>query len=68
MDASETEKQVASMFPNADDFKSDFDLSPVHVAVLDLYDSSEKEKPELAELLDFVDEANNASQDEDWSV
>ena len=68
MDASETEKEVVRMFPNADEFKSDFGLSPVHVAVLGLYDSSEKEKPELAELLDFVDEANNASQNEDWSV
>lgn len=56
------------MFPNADDFKHDFGLSPVHVAVLDLYDPSEKEKPGLVELLDFVDEANNASLDEDWSV
>lgn len=67
-DASETEKQLARVFPNADEFKSDFGLSPVHVAVLDLYDSSEKEKPGLAELLDFVDEANNASLDEDWST
>lgn len=56
------------MFPNADEFKSDFGLSPVHIAVLDLYDSSQKEKPELGELLDFVDDANNASPGEDWSA
>lgn len=56
------------MFPNVDEFQSDFGLSPVHIAVLDLYDASEKEKPELVELLDFVDDANNASLDEDWSV
>lgn len=55
------------MFPNVDEFKSDFGLSPVHIAVLDLYDPSEKEKPGLVELLDFVDDANNASLDEDWS-
>ena len=52
---------------NQDDFLIDFEFSPIQIAVLDLYDPSDSERPSLEKLIDFVDEANNAEPCADWA-
>lgn len=34
-------------FAQKDDYLSDFDFTPIHVAVLDLYDPNDRERPSL---------------------
>jgi hypothetical protein len=46
--ATERELEVARVFPNADDFRYDFDLSPALIALLRQYDSVDAERPTLA--------------------
>ena len=65
-EATECQKEIASRFPGAEDFKDDFNLSPIHVAVLGLYDHEDKTCPDLSSILDFIDEADNVPPDTNW--
>ena len=62
------QQALAAEFPNSVDFKINFEFTPIHVAVLDEYDSDDLERPALNELLEFVDQANNAPAGEDWAA
>ncbi|PGH09492.1 hypothetical protein GX51_00597 [Blastomyces parvus] len=66
-DATQTEKDIVQVFSKQDDYIDDYDFTPIHVAVLDLYDPEDSERPTLEELIDFVDHANNAPQGTNWA-
>jgi ankyrin repeat protein len=65
--ATERELEVARAFPNADDFRYDFDLSPVLIALLRQYDSADAERPTLDTIIDFAKKAITAPLGVDWS-
>lgn len=56
------------MFSKEDDYIDDYEFTPIHIAVLDLYEHSDPERPTLQELIDFVDNANNAPPDTNWAA
>ncbi|EER38664.1 ankyrin repeat protein [Histoplasma capsulatum H143] len=66
-DATQTEKDIVQVFSKQDDYIDDYEFTPIHIAVLDLYDPEDLERPTLEELLDFVDHANNAPHGTNWS-
>jgi hypothetical protein len=66
--ASEDEKAISKMFPNEEDFRYDFELTPVLTAVLREYDISDPERPELDTLLKFMESAGSTRHGEDWNV
>ncbi|OJD18686.1 hypothetical protein AJ78_01301 [Emergomyces pasteurianus Ep9510] len=66
-DATQTEKDIVQVFSKQDDYIDDYDFTPIHIAVLDLYDPDDLERPTLEALIDFVDTANNAPQGTNWS-
>ena len=68
MGSSQEEKELHRMFPNADEFKDDYELTPILVTVLREYDPSDRERPKLSDLLDFATRLNETNQgtDEDW--
>ncbi|OAX83301.1 hypothetical protein ACJ72_02334 [Emergomyces africanus] len=66
-DATQTEKDIVQVFSKQDEYIDDYDFTPIHVAVLDLYDPDDLERPTLEALIDFVDHANNAPQGTNWS-
>ncbi|KAH0564757.1 hypothetical protein GP486_001851 [Trichoglossum hirsutum] len=68
VNASQEEKELLRIFPNADEFKTDYELTPILVTVLHEYDASDAEPPKLSDLLDLADRINSANQgiDEDW--
>jgi len=68
IDATETRKQIMRAFPNVDDYLADFSFTPIHCAVLGLYEPQDRARPTLKQLLDLVDEANNAPVGTDWSA
>lgn len=45
--ATSIEHDINKAFSQKDDFLADFDLTPIHVAVLDLYESNDRERPDL---------------------
>jgi ankyrin repeat protein len=55
------------IFAKDDDYLEDFEFTPIHIAVLDLYDASDSERPKLEDLIEFVDNANNAPPGTDWA-
>ncbi|KAL4925416.1 uncharacterized protein BDV17DRAFT_294477 [Aspergillus undulatus] len=59
-DATQIEKDIVQVFSNNDDFIDDYVFTLIHLAVLDLYDPSDLERPTLKELIDFMDEANSS--------
>jgi len=67
-DATRTEEAIVEVFSKKDDYISDFDFTPIHIATLDLYDEDDRERPTLSQVIDFVDEANNASPGTNWST
>jgi ankyrin repeat protein len=60
------EKDIVRVFAKDDDYIEDFEFTPIHIAVLDLYDASDPERPKLEELIEFVDNANNAPPGTNW--
>lgn len=50
------------------DFKYDFRFTLLHIAVLNAYDKEDKDRPSLLELLQCVEDANNAPVGQNWSV
>lgn len=47
VDATQVEKEIVEAFSRKDDYISDFEFTPIHVAVLDLYDPTDHERPTL---------------------
>lgn len=62
------EKEILRALSREQDVLSDFEFTPIHIAVLDLYSSNDTERPSLTQLIDFVDNANNAPPGTDWSA
>jgi hypothetical protein len=50
VDATEIEKEIVRIFAKDDDYLADFEFTPIHIAVLDLYDASDSERPKLEDL------------------
>jgi ankyrin repeat protein len=65
---SDAQKRVMVLFKDAvDDFRYDFDLSPILCALLDQYDSSDTEKPSLQTIINFALQAVAKPLDHDWT-
>ena len=45
--ATQQEHEINKAFAKKDDYLGDFDFSPIHVAVLGLYDPTDRERPSL---------------------
>ncbi|KAL4963682.1 ankyrin repeat protein [Aspergillus stella-maris] len=67
VDGTQVEKDIVQIFSKEDDCTADYDFTPIHIAVLELYDPTDNERPTLEQLIDFVDTANNAPADTDWA-
>ena len=48
-DATEVEHDIVKAFSEKDDHLSDFEFTPIHIAVLDIYDANDSERPSLIE-------------------
>ena len=48
-DATEVEHDIVEAFSEKDDHLSDFEFTPIHIAVLDIYDAKDIERPSLTE-------------------
>ena len=46
-DATDVEREIVEVFSQKDDYISDFEFTPIHVAVLNLYDPGDSERPSL---------------------
>ena len=46
-DATHVEREIVEVFSQKDDYISDFDFTPIHIAVLNLYDPGDSERPSL---------------------
>jgi ankyrin repeat protein len=64
--ATDIQKEIASKFPGAESFQDDYELTPIHVAVLGLYDHDDRTRPDLSTILEFIDDAENAPPETDW--
>ncbi|RYP44901.1 hypothetical protein DL769_011491 [Monosporascus sp. CRB-8-3] len=51
-DATENEKKLVELFGEKDNVLSDFEFTPIHTAVLDLYSHDDRERPSLEEYVD----------------
>ena len=67
-DATRVEEEIVEVFSKKDDYISDFEFTPIHIATLNLYDSEDRERPTLPQLIAFVDDANNAPPGTNWST
>ncbi|MCJ1280202.1 hypothetical protein MMC21_008029 [Puttea exsequens] len=65
--AAQAEHEINKAFAQKDDYLSDFDFTPIHIAVLDLYDPNDHEHPTLEQLLELVDDCNNAPAGTNWA-
>ena len=45
--ATEAEQEINKLFAQKDDYLSEFSFTPIHIAVLDLYDPDDRERPSL---------------------
>lgn len=46
-DATHIERDMVGIFSQTDDYIIDFGFTPIHIAVLDLYDPADRERPSL---------------------
>jgi Uri superfamily endonuclease len=46
-DATSVEREMVEVFSQKDDYIRDFDFTPIHIAVLGLYDVEDGERPSL---------------------
>ncbi|KAL8997420.1 MAG: hypothetical protein Q9169_003283 [Polycauliona sp. 2 TL-2023] len=65
-DATDIEREIVEVFSKKDDYVRDFDFTPIHIVVLDLYDAEDRERPSLEQLIELVDDCNNAPAGTDW--
>lgn len=68
MGATERQQSLANVFPDAPDFRYDFELSPILSAVLQEYDESDTERPRLDTLINFTKELSDLARPIDWSL
>lgn len=66
-DSTDVERDIVEVFSQKDDYISDFEFTPIHIAVLDIYKPTDLERPTLEQLIEFVDDANNAPAGADWA-
>ncbi|KAF2203950.1 ankyrin [Delitschia confertaspora ATCC 74209] len=66
-DATQVEHDIVEVFSKKDDFLSDFEFTPIHIAVLEMYPPTDPERPTLQELIRLVDDANNAPIQTNWA-
>ncbi len=52
-DATENEKKLVELFDERDSVLVDFEFTPIHTAVLNLYSHDDRERPSLEEYVDF---------------
>lgn len=45
--ATQVEQEIVKVFSRKDDYISDFEFTPIHIAVLNIYDSTDEERPSL---------------------
>ncbi|KAL4793748.1 ankyrin repeat-containing domain protein [Aspergillus venezuelensis] len=67
VDATQDDRDIVRLFSREDDFTLDYEFTPIHIAVLEQYDPDDAERPTLEQLIDFVDNANNAPPGTDWA-
>lgn len=65
-DSTHIEREIVEVFSQKDDYIADFEFTPIHIAVLGIYNSADLEQPTLEQLLELVDDANNAAPGTDW--
>lgn len=46
-DATPVEREIVEVFSQKDDYISDFEFTPIHIAVLNLYDPGDHDRPSL---------------------
>ena len=46
-DATHIEQEIVEIFSQKDDYTSDFEFTPIHVAVLEIYQPTDLERPTL---------------------
>ena len=46
-DATNAEREMVEIFTQRDDYITDFEFTPIHIAVLGLYDPADTERPTL---------------------
>lgn len=46
-DATHVEREIVEVFSQKDDYISDFEFTPIHIAVLNLYDPGDRVRPSL---------------------
>lgn len=68
INSSDSQKQIANRFPDAEDFKDDAKLTPIHVALLGLYEHDDQARPSLAALLSFIEDADSEPTDTNWKT
>ncbi|KAF2972708.1 hypothetical protein GQX73_g864 [Xylaria multiplex] len=66
-DATKNEEKLVELFGEKDNVLADFDFTPIHIAVLDLYSHDDRERPSLKELIQLTDDANNAPATTNWA-
>jgi ankyrin repeat protein len=66
-EASQIEKDIVKVISKDDDYIDSYEFTPIHIAVLDLYDPLDTERPTLEQLIRFVDTANNVSPNTNWA-
>ncbi|KAF9766624.1 hypothetical protein IL306_000947 [Fusarium sp. DS 682] len=67
-DVTQAEHDILEALTTEDDCLSNFEFSPIHIAVLGLYPTTDDERPSLKELIDLLDDANNAPVTTDWTA
>src|SRR5690348_16165157 len=65
--ATEKEKALARCFEDQD-FRYEFELSPILTAVLHEYDERDLERPPLKALLDFAVQLSKITSPDDWTM
>lgn len=58
-DATRVETEIVDVFSHKDDYICDLENTPFHLAVLDLYSPSDADRPNLEQLVEFVDNAKS---------
>lgn len=51
-DATENEKKLVELFGEKDNVLADFEFTPIHTAVLNLYSYDDRERPSIEEYVD----------------
>lgn len=46
-DSTQVEQDIVEVFSQKDDYIDDFEFTPIHIAVLDMYKSTDSERPTL---------------------